>query len=118
MKGPGWNTARVTDPAAGAVGLTEELAREAGLDVRTSTTDLGKSSRGWIQEATGLIKLVADAERGVLVGASVVGPAGGELLGMFTLAVHAEVPVRDFVRMSFAYPTLHRAAQVALAGLL
>lgn len=107
-----------THPEIGSVGLTEASAREAGVTVRTATSELEQSSRGWIQEAEGLFKLVADADRGVLVGATVVGPAGGELLGMLTLAVHAEVPVRTFNRMTFAYPTLHRAVQVALGDLL
>ena len=41
----------------------------------------------------------------------------GEIVGMFSLAVHAEVPVETFAQMHFAYPTLHRAAQVALERL-
>ena len=117
---PGRAVSRVTftDPEVGSVGLTERAAREAGIRVRTGTSQLEKSSRGWVQEAEGIFKVVADADRGVLVGASVVGPAGGEMLGMLTLAVHAEVPVRSFHRMTFAYPTLHRAAQAALGQLL
>ena len=41
----------------------------------------------------GLIKVVEDADRGVLVGATVVGPAGGEIIGYLAVAVHAAVPV-------------------------
>jgi pyruvate/2-oxoglutarate dehydrogenase complex dihydrolipoamide dehydrogenase (E3) component len=106
-----------SDPEVGTVGMTEQAARDAGIDVRVAQADLDRSSRGWIQGAQGLIKLVADVDRRVLVGATVVGPGGGELLGMLSLAVHAEVPVRTFARMHFAYPTLHRAAQVALESL-
>ena len=40
----------------------------------------------------GLIKVVEDADRGVLVGATAMGPAGGEILGFLAVAVHAEVP--------------------------
>ena len=85
-----------TDPEVGAVGMTEQQARDAGIDVRVGHADLAESSRGWIhqQGATGLLKLVADADRGVLVGASSVGPNGGEVLGLLALAVHAEVPAR------------------------
>ena len=36
-----------------------------------------------------MIKLVADADRGVLVGATAVGPSGGEMLSMLATAVHA-----------------------------
>ena len=45
--------------------------------MRTGTTNLAESTRGWIAKADGVIKLVADADRGVLVGATAVGPSGG-----------------------------------------
>lgn len=106
-----------TDPEVGSVGLTEHAAREAGLDVRAAVTDLGASSRGWIARSTGLIKLVADAERGVLVGATSIGPSGGEVLSMLATAVHARVPVATLRGMHFAYPTHHRAVETALADL-
>jgi pyruvate/2-oxoglutarate dehydrogenase complex dihydrolipoamide dehydrogenase (E3) component len=64
-----------------------------------------------------LVKLVEDAQRGVLVGATVVGPYGGEILGMLTLAVHAQVPTRRLASMHYAYPTLHRAVLDAVRAL-
>lgn len=108
-----------TDPELGSVGLSEAQAREQGLDVRVGHAQLPESTRGWIHQLgnDGLIKLVADASRGVLVGATAAGPAGGEILGLLALAVHAEVPVATIRRMHFAYPTFHRAIAVALEEL-
>jgi pyruvate/2-oxoglutarate dehydrogenase complex dihydrolipoamide dehydrogenase (E3) component len=106
-----------TDPEVGSVGMTERQAREAGLDVQVGTTDLASSTRGWIAKATGLVKLVEDADRGVLVGATVIGPAGGEILSMLVTAVHAEVPTATLRSMIYAYPTFHRAIESALADL-
>jgi pyruvate/2-oxoglutarate dehydrogenase complex dihydrolipoamide dehydrogenase (E3) component len=63
------------------------------------------------------VKLVEDADRGVLVGAHVAGPGGGEVLGHLALAVHAEVPVATLRTMIYAYPTFHRAIESALADL-
>lgn len=105
-----------TDPEVGSVGMSEQAAREAGLDVRVSFSDLAESSRGWIhqQGAAGLIKLITDTERGVLVGATSVGPTGGEVLSLLTLAVHAEIPLSTLASMHYAYPTFHRAVQVAV----
>jgi pyruvate/2-oxoglutarate dehydrogenase complex dihydrolipoamide dehydrogenase (E3) component len=102
----------------GAVGLTERQARDAGVQVLVGTTDLGASTRGWIAGATGLVKLVADADRGVLVGATVVGPAAGEVVSMLVTAVHARVPVRTLRSMIYAYPTFHRAVEQAVADLV
>ena len=108
-----------TDPEVGSVGLSEKQAREQGLSVVTGHAQLPESSRGWIHQTgnTGLIKLVCDADRGVLVGATAMGPAGGEILGLLALAVHAEVPVSTLRTMHFAYPTFHRAVESALADL-
>ena len=60
---------------------------------------------------------MADADRGILVGATSVGPVGGEVLSMLTLAVHARVPVRRLGQMIYAYPTFHRAIEPAVQAL-
>jgi pyruvate/2-oxoglutarate dehydrogenase complex dihydrolipoamide dehydrogenase (E3) component len=53
----------------------------------------------------------------VLVGATSAGPAGGEVLGALTVAVHTEVPTVTLRSMIYAYPTFHRAIEAALADL-
>jgi pyruvate/2-oxoglutarate dehydrogenase complex dihydrolipoamide dehydrogenase (E3) component len=108
-----------TDPEIGAVGLTERQARDRGLRVRTSLLPLSSSTRGWIHKAgnEGFVKLVEDADRGVLAGATSAGPAGGEVLYGLGVAVHAEVPVERLRNMIYAYPTFHRTVEAALAAL-
>jgi pyruvate/2-oxoglutarate dehydrogenase complex dihydrolipoamide dehydrogenase (E3) component len=108
-----------TDPEVGSVGMTEQVARDAGLRVRVGLTDVASSARGWIHKAgnQGIIKLVEDADRGVLVGATSAGPVGGEVLSMLTLAVHARIATKTLSEMIYAYPTFHRAVQDALADL-
>ncbi|MGZ4441574.1 MAG: dihydrolipoyl dehydrogenase family protein [Nocardioidaceae bacterium] len=106
-----------TDPEVGSVGLTEQAARDRGMAVRVGLTDLSTSTRGWIHRAEGFIKLVEDADRGVLVGATSVGPTGGEVLSRLTTAIHAEVPTATLTSMIYAYPTFHRAVEDALSRL-
>jgi pyruvate/2-oxoglutarate dehydrogenase complex dihydrolipoamide dehydrogenase (E3) component len=108
-----------TDPEIGSVGLTEEQARAAGLRVRTGVTQIPASARGWIHKAgnDGFIKVVADADRSVLVGASSAGPCGGEVLSALAVAVRAEVPLATLRNMPYAYPTFYRAIEDALAKL-
>jgi pyruvate/2-oxoglutarate dehydrogenase complex dihydrolipoamide dehydrogenase (E3) component len=106
-----------TDPEVGSVGMTEKQARDAGLAVRVGLSDLASSTRGWIAGSRGLIKLVEDTDRGVLVGATAAGPSGGEILSMLTTAVHAEVPTATLKSMIYAYPTFHRAVEDALKKL-
>jgi pyruvate/2-oxoglutarate dehydrogenase complex dihydrolipoamide dehydrogenase (E3) component len=108
-----------TDPEVGSVGLSEKQARDAGLDVGVGLAPLAESTRGWITGAggEGVIKLVEDRAAGHLVGATSVGPMGGEVLSMLATAVHARVPTATLRAMPFAYPTFHRAVETALADL-
>jgi pyruvate/2-oxoglutarate dehydrogenase complex dihydrolipoamide dehydrogenase (E3) component len=104
-----------TAPEVASVGMTEKAAREAGVDVLVATGDLG--GRGWMTREDGVIKLVADRRREVLVGGVVVGPAGGEIMSMLELAVHAEVPLSTLLGQHFAYPTYFRAYETVLKDL-
>ncbi len=108
-----------TDPEIGSVGLTEAQARDAGLRVVVGLARVPSSARGWIHKAgnEGFIKLVADADRGVLVGATSAGPTGGEVLSALAVAVHAQVPVDTLRHMIYAYPTFHRGIEDALRQL-
>jgi pyruvate/2-oxoglutarate dehydrogenase complex dihydrolipoamide dehydrogenase (E3) component len=101
-----------TDPEIGSVGMTEAAARESGSDVQVKIEPIPASARGWISKGEGLVKLVE--QDGVLVGATSMGPCGGDVLGLLTLAVHAQVPVTRLKEMMYAYPTFHRAIESAL----
>lgn len=110
--------ATFTDPEVGSVGLTEDQARRAGLRVGVGTAPLPESSRGWLHKVgnDGIVKVVVDLDRDVLVGATAVGPSGGEVIGMLVTAVHAEVPLATLRGMHFAYPTFHRTIETALSA--
>lgn len=106
-----------TDPEIGAAGLTEAQARAQGLTVQTGIGTVEATTRGWIHRGEGFIKLVADKDRGVLVGATSAGPAGGEVLGALAVAIHGEVPVEKLQHMIYAYPTFHRGIGDAVKAL-
>ncbi|BEL10460.1 NAD(P)/FAD-dependent oxidoreductase [Actinoplanes sichuanensis] len=112
---------RVTfiDPEIGAVGLTAAQARSSLTNVRVGHVPLGHTSRGFVHGPgnEGFIKVVADMDRGVLVGATTAGPAGGEMIGALAVAVHAEVPITTLQSQIWAYPTFHRGIGDALKAL-
>ena len=99
-----------TDPQIAAVGTVEGdglVTGEWNLDAipRTSTYERPKRP--------GFVKLVADPERRVLVGAVAAGPEAGEWLQQVALAVRAEVTV-DVLRDTIQpYPTFSEAVYVA-----
>jgi pyruvate/2-oxoglutarate dehydrogenase complex dihydrolipoamide dehydrogenase (E3) component len=108
-----------TDPEIGSVGLTEAEARRRVGAVAVGTSQVPETARGWIHKVdnAGFIKLVADPHAGVLVGATSIGPMGGEVLSMLALAVHASVPLSTLRTMIYAYPTFHRGIEDALRAL-
>ena len=105
-----------TDPEVGAVGLTQAEAVDQGLAVGVAFKQVGHTARGWLHSAgnEGFIKLIADLDEGVLVGATSVGPVGGEVLGLLALAVHAKIPISTLRSMIYAYPTFHKGVEGAL----
>jgi pyruvate/2-oxoglutarate dehydrogenase complex dihydrolipoamide dehydrogenase (E3) component len=98
-----------TDPEIASVGLSEAAARAALRNVRTVSADSGNGTRGYINGPPGgVIKLIADMDRGVLVGALVVGPRAGEMIAELTLAIRAEVALTVLEDTLHAFPTFSR----------
>ncbi|MEQ8841344.1 MAG: NAD(P)/FAD-dependent oxidoreductase [Acidimicrobiales bacterium] len=108
-----------TDPEVGSVGKTEAEARDAGLDVGVAVVKVSETARGWIHGVgnEGIIKLVADRDRGVLIGATAMGPHGGEVLGLLALAIQEATPIDRLESMIYAYPTFHKGIEDALGEL-
>ncbi|HVL81397.1 MAG TPA: NAD(P)/FAD-dependent oxidoreductase [Actinomycetota bacterium] len=108
-----------TDPEIGVAGPTDDAAREQGVDLVTAVSAAPSSSRGWINGdgETDVIKLGADRRTGTLVNAICVGPRGGEVVGMLTLAIGEKVPVSRLRHTIYAFPTFHRGVESALAAL-
>jgi len=95
-----------TDPQIATVGLTETQARAEGLKTRTATLPLSYVPRALAARDTrGLIKLVADAERGQLLGAHVLAAEGGEVIQTATMALRTGMTIRDLTDTLFPYLT-------------
>ncbi len=109
-----------SDPEIAATGLTEEQAREQGIDVASASLDLTRSlARPWTFEENprGHFGLVADKEREVLVGAWAVAPQAGEWIHQASLAIRAEIPVEKLLDGVYQFPTFSEAYLKALEQL-
>jgi len=102
-----------TDPQVANVGVMEG---ERVVSARYEITG-GRLSTYEKPRRPGFVKLAADRERRVLVGAVAVGPEAGEWLGQLTLAVRAEVPVDILLDTIQPYPTFSEAIFNALLEL-
>lgn len=107
-----------TDPEVASVGLSEKGAIEHRIDVRVASTDPGEAARGYIADFHGgALKLVADRARGVLVGATIVSPRAGEMLGELVLAVKAGTPLRQLADVIHPFPAFNRVLGGVLSEL-
>jgi pyruvate/2-oxoglutarate dehydrogenase complex dihydrolipoamide dehydrogenase (E3) component len=103
-----------TDPQVASVGRTSGdglVTGERKIDSVSRTSTYERPKR------PGFLKVMADPERGVLVGAVAVGPEAGEWLGQLTLAVRAQVPVELLRETIQPYPTFSEAVQFAVRDL-
>ena len=95
-----------TDPAVATVGLDEKRASAEGLQVETRTLELENVPRALVNfEPHGLIKLVAEAESGRLLGAQILAPEAGEIIQVAALAIRHGMDVQDLADMLFPYLT-------------
>jgi len=101
-----------TDPEVGTVGRTEGPSARYELSATPRTSTYEKPKRD------GFVRLFADPEERVLVGAVCVGPQAAEWLGQLTLAVRSATPVDVLVDVIQPYPTFSEAIFFALQELL
>jgi len=107
-----------TDPEVASVGLSEAAAREKGIDVIVATADPGEAARGYIHDFhKGTLKLVGDRERGVLIGATLVTPRAGEILGELVLAIKQGTPLETLADVIHPFPAFNRVLGESLESL-
>jgi len=111
---------RVTfcDPEVASVGLTGEQAVQAGHEVQTAVVRFEDSERAHIEGRThGLVKLVADARTGELLGGHIVGEEAGAMIHEVVAAMAGRLPARVVGDAIHAYPTLSEAVKGAFQQL-
>ena len=95
-----------TVPALATVGLTEDQARDQGLEVKVSTNDMS----GWFSgksyaETVAWAKVLVDEGEDRIVGAHMVGHQGEEVINLFALAMRHGIAASALSDEMFAFPT-------------
>jgi pyruvate/2-oxoglutarate dehydrogenase complex dihydrolipoamide dehydrogenase (E3) component len=108
--------ATYTDPELAQVGLTEDEARKAYGDRLTVVrADFAHNDRAQAEgKAKGLIKVMV--VKGRPVGAGIVGPQAGELIGFWALAISARLKLSAVAGMVAPYPTLGEVSKRAASA--
>lgn len=106
--------ATFTEPEVAHVGLTEAAARgQRGARVRVYTQPMREVDRAVADgEPEGFIKLVSD-EKGYLLGATIAGPAAGELINELALAIRERIRLDHLAATTHVYPTVALGLQQA-----
>ena len=95
------------DPQLGRVGLSETEARKRKSKVRVAKLPMTSVARAIeMSETRGFIKAIVDADTKEILGCSVLGVEGGELMAMFEIAMMGQLPYTKLKEAIFAHPTL------------
>jgi pyruvate/2-oxoglutarate dehydrogenase complex dihydrolipoamide dehydrogenase (E3) component len=95
-----------TDPELAHVGLTEDSARKRHRAIRVLRAPFHDNDRAHTERATrGHIKVITTA-KGVILGATIVGPQAGELITTWALAIQQQIGIRAMAGLIVPYPTL------------
>ncbi|MEP6816071.1 MAG: mycothione reductase [Marmoricola sp.] len=108
-----------TSPQIASVGLTEQAARERGIDVAVATQAYGDVAYGWAMEDDGhFVKLLADRATGLLVGAHLIGPQASILVQPLIQAMSFGQPVAEVARHQYwIHPALTEVLENAMLKL-
>ncbi len=110
-----------TTPELATVGYSAEEATHAGYNVVTGRFPLAANGRALTLGAdNGVAMLVANTDDGALLGATLVGPSAGDLIGQAALAIEMGATLTDLSEILYTHPglseTLLEAAEGALGG--
>jgi pyruvate/2-oxoglutarate dehydrogenase complex dihydrolipoamide dehydrogenase (E3) component len=101
------------DPELAHVGLTEASAREAGHDISTLLQPLAGNDRAQAERATeGLAKIIL-GPRGRILGATILAPRAGEMIGVWGLAIQQKMKIGAIAAMIAPYPTMSEISKRA-----
>ncbi|MCW5952501.1 MAG: dihydrolipoyl dehydrogenase [Propionibacteriaceae bacterium] len=105
-------------PQIGSFGYTEEQARAKGYDVKVSKFPFSANGKAHgLGDATGFVKLVADARYNEILGAHMIGPDVSELLPELTLAQQWDLTADEVARNIHAHPSLSEALKEVVEGI-
>jgi dihydrolipoamide dehydrogenase len=107
-----------TSPEIATVGLTEAEAEAEGCDPIVGQFAFEASGRALTRgDASGFVRIVADADTEFLLGGQIVGPEASELIAELGIALEMGAHVEDVAATVFTHPTLSESVMEAAADL-
>lgn len=107
-----------TSPTIATVGVTEEMAKNQGLEIDVVKTPYSANGKALILSGDkGYIKLIRNKETKDLIGAMVLGKEAENLIATYTLAIQNKMKASDVYETVFAHPTIQELVPESALGL-
>ncbi len=104
-----------TKPELATVGLTEEQAKEKGIDYKVGKFPLIANGKSLIMnETTGIIKVISDKKYDEILGVHILGPRATDLIAEAALALRLEATTEEIITTVHAHPTVGEAMKEAV----
>jgi len=95
------------EPEAAGVGLTEEQCKAKGLDYKVGKFPMSANGKALILNGgEGLVKIIADAKYGEVLGMHIIGPRATDLIAEGALAIRLEATVDELISTIHSHPTV------------
>jgi pyruvate/2-oxoglutarate dehydrogenase complex dihydrolipoamide dehydrogenase (E3) component len=105
------------DPQLGRAGLSEQEARQQGLNIRVAKIPMSYVARAIeVDETRGFMKAIVDADTDQVLGCAILGVEGGEIAAMLQIAMMGEVPYTTLRDTIFSHPTLSESLNTLFAA--
>lgn len=102
------------EPEAASVGLTEEQAKDRGIDYKVGKFPLSANGKAMILNGgKGLVKILADAGSGAVLGMHIIGPRATDMIAEGALAIRMNATVDDLISTIHSHPTVTEAMREA-----
>jgi dihydrolipoamide dehydrogenase len=106
-----------TFPEIGMIGVTEEQAKEQGIDIKTAFFPLSANGKALGEgERDGLVKIITDANE-VVIGVHILSPVATELITQSSLGMHFNMTASDLAHTIHPHPTLSESMHEAALGI-
>jgi dihydrolipoamide dehydrogenase len=103
-----------TSPEVASVGLTEQEAREAGLEMKIGLAPFKGNPRARCNEDTeGVVKVIGESRTGRVIGLHILGQHASELIAEGMLAIQKKATLEDLAEAPQAHPTLSESIKEA-----
>ena len=107
-----------TDPPLGRVGMSEKEALASGRKILKAVRPMSKISRAKeMGETKGFAKLLVDGETDLILGATILGIGGDEIINMFAAIMHSHIPCRNYRKVVLVHPTVSELMPWILDGI-